>query len=274
MEVPIQSRARVLGDVNARARQIAAWLIDMDGLLVGGGRPIPGAGQFVEALRAADTPFLVLTNRSALTPRDVAGTLSLHGIEAGEDAIWTGALAMAAFLHRQRPGGSAFLIGGAGLGSALEQVGYALTDQDPDYVVLGESETYNFGQVTHAVRLIAKGARFVATNADASRTSSAGLLPGTGAVAALIAHATGAEPYFVGKPNPLMLRLALNALGAHAETTAIVGDRLDSCVAAGVHAGLETVLVPSGRTSSSDLAEEFPYRPSRFIESLADLLPT
>ena len=269
----MQSESRVVGDVNVSRRTIRAWLIDMDGLLMRHAEPIPGAGRFVEALRATGTPFLVVTNGSAQAPREVAVQLSLHDIEVGQDAIWTGALAIAAFLHRQRRGGSAFVVGEAGLGTALEQVGYALTDQEPDYVVLGESGTYSFEQVTHAVRLIANGARFVATDADATSASPSGLLPGTGAVAALIGRATGAEPYFVGKPNPLMLRLALNALGAHSGSTAIVGDRLDGGLAAGLHAGLETILVPSGPPSSSDLAKQFPYRPSRVIESLADLLP-
>jgi NagD protein len=187
----------------------------MDGVLVREQHAIPGAARFLEALSAHDTPFLVLTNNSTHTPRDMAARLRIHDVDVPGEAIWTAALATARFLHDQRPGGSAFMIGEAGLSTALHQAGYTLTDRDPDYVVLGETRTYSFERITQAVGLIANGARFVATNPDATSPSSDGPLPATGAVAALIGRATGVEPYFVGKPNPLMMRSALNALGAH-----------------------------------------------------------
>jgi NagD protein len=188
-----------------------------------------------------------------------------------EEAIWTSALATARFLEDQRPGGSAFVIGEAGLTTALHAAGYTLTDRTPDYVVLGETRTYSFERITRAIRLIEGGARFIATNPDATGPSVEGPLPATGSVAALISHATGKEPYFIGKPNPLMMRSALNAIDAHSETAAMVGDRMDTDIVSGLEAGMETILVLSGLTTL-DEAERYPYRASRVIESIADLI--
>ena len=189
-----------------------------------------------------------------------------------EEAIWTSALATARFLDDQRPRGSAFVIGEAGLTTALHDAGYTLTERSPDYVVLGETRTYSFERIASAIRLIASGARFIATNPDATGPAPGGPLPATGSVAALISRATGVEPYFVGKPNPLMMRSALNAIDAHSETTAMIGDRMDTDVVAGLEAGVETVLVLTGLTTRED-AERHPYRASRVVESIADLLP-
>ena len=188
-----------------------------------------------------------------------------------EEAIWTSALATARFLEEQRPGGSAFVIGEAGLTTALHDAGYTLTDREPDYVVLGETRTYSFERITRAIRLIADGARFIATNPDPTGPTPDGPLPATGSVAALISRATGVEPYFVGKPNPLMMRSALNALDAHSETTAMIGDRMDTDIVSGLEAGLETILVLTGVTTR-DEAERFPYRASRIVDSVADLV--
>jgi NagD protein len=216
-------------------------------------------------------PFLVLTNNSIYTPRDLAARLRATGIELPEEAIWTSALATARFLESQRPGGSAFIIGEAGLSTALHEAGYTLTDRSPDYVVLGETRTYSFERITRAIRLIEAGARFICTNPDAVGPSVEGPLPATGSVAALITRATGHEPYFVGKPNPLMMRSALNAIDAHSETAAMVGDRMDTDVVSGIEAGMETVLVLSGLTTRAD-AERFPYRAARIVDSIADLV--
>jgi NagD protein len=244
---------------------------DMDGVLVHEGKLIPGADVFVERLRAAGTPFLVLTNNSIYTPRDLRYRLLFTGLDIPAESIWTSALATATFLNDQRPEGSAYVIGEAGLTTALHEIGYVLTSAEPDYVVLGETRTYSFERITTAIRLIAKGARFIATNPDPSGPSPAGPLPATGAVAALISRATGVEPYYVGKPNPLMIRTALNTLDAHSESTAMIGDRMDTDVVAGLEAGLETYLVLSGVTLA-DEAERFPYRPSHVIESVAELV--
>jgi NagD protein len=166
----------------------------------------------------------VLTNNSIYPRRDLAARLRTSGPDVPEEAIWTSALATTRFLEDQRPGGSAYVIGEAGLTTALHTAGYTLTDRDSDYVVLGETRTYSFERITRAIRLVAGGARFIATNPDATGPTADGPLPATGSVAALISRATGVEPYFVGKPNPLMMRSALNAIDAHSETTAMIGD--------------------------------------------------
>ena len=252
-------------------REIRSWLMDMDGVLVHESKPIPGAAEFLARLQEKGLPFLVLTNNSIYTRRDLSARLAVSGLEVPEQAIWTSALATADFLQRQRPNGTAFAIGEAGLQTALHAVGYTLTEHDPDYVVLGETRTYSFERITQAIRLIVAGARFIATNPDPTGPTPAGPLPATGSVAALISHATGVEPYFVGKPNPLMMRSALNAIDAHSETTAMVGDRMDTDVVSGLEAGMHTVLVLTGSTTREQ-AEAFPYRPSRIVDSIADLV--
>jgi len=247
-----------------------AWLIDMDGVLVREEHPIDGAERFLGRLRDRGTPHLVLTNNSIYTRRDLTARLRRSGLEVPEESIWTSALATARFLEWQRPGGSAYLIGEAGLATALYEAGYTQSDHDPDYVVLGETRTYSFERITTAIRLIAGGARFIATNPDPTGPSPSGPLPATGSVAALISRATGVEPYYVGKPNPLMIRTALNTLDVHSETTVMVGDRMDTDVVAGLEAGLYTVLVLSG-VSTADDAQRHAFRPSRIVDSVADL---
>jgi NagD protein len=253
------------------AREIRSWLMDMDGVLVHEEHAIPGADRFIARLRELDRPFMVLTNNSIYTRRDLAARLRASGLDVPEERIWTSALATARFLEDQRPGGSAFVIGEAGLTTALHSSGYTLTERDPDYVVLGETRTYSFERITHAIRLIAAGARFIATNPDATGPSMEGPMPATGSVAALITRATGREPYYVGKPNPLMMRSALNSLDAHSETSAMIGDRMDTDVVSGMEAGMETILVLTGVTTAT-AAERYPYRASRVIDSIADLV--
>jgi NagD protein len=251
--------------------EIHAWLMDMDGVLVREEQPIPGASEFLARLQERGIPFLVLTNNSMYTRRDLAARLMASGLVVPEESIWTSALATAQFLDDQRPGGSAFVIGESGLTTALHSVGYTLSERDPDYVVLGETRTYSFERITQAIRLIATGSRFIATNPDNVGPTPHGPLPATGSVAALISRATGVDPYYVGKPNPLMMRSALNAIDAHSETTAMIGDRMDTDIVAGLEAGLETILVLTGVTTLSD-TERYPYRASRIVESVADLL--
>src|SRR6476620_5207022 len=252
-------------------REIQSWLMDMDGVLVHEEEALPGADRFLAALREHGRPFLVLTNNSIYTRRDLAARLRTSGLEVPEEAIWTSALATARFLEDQRPAGSAFVIGEAGLTTALHQSGYTLTERNPDYVVLGETRTYSFERITQAIRLIAGGARFIATNPDPTGPAPDGPLPATGSVAALISKATGVDPYYVGKPNPLMMRSALNAIEAHSETTAMIGDRMDTDVVSGLEAGLHTILVLTGLTTQEE-AERFPYRASRIVDSVADLV--
>src|SRR4051795_3471696 len=202
------------------------WLSDMDGVLVREEHALPGAAEFLARLIERDRRWLVLTNNSIFTPRDLSARLAHSGLNIPEEMIWTSALATAAFLFDQLPGGSAYVIGEAGVTTALHEVGYTLTERNPDFVVLGETRTYSFEAITRAIRLIRGGSRFIATNPDATGPSPGGPLPATGAVAALITRATDVVTYYVGKPNPLMMRSGLNALGAHSETTAMIGDRM------------------------------------------------
>jgi NagD protein len=251
-------------------RTVENYLIDMDGVLVHEEHPIPGADTFLAEVAAAGLGYLVLTNNSIYTARDLQARLRRAGLDIPADRIWTSALATAQFLHRQRPGGTAYVVGEAGLTTALHEIDYVLTDRSPDYVVLGETRTYSFEAITRAIRLVQAGARFIATNPDPTGPSVEGLLPATGAVAALITRATGVTPYCVGKPNPLMMRSALNTLQAHSETTVMVGDRMDTDVVAGLEAGMDTVLVLSGITSPREV-ERFPYRPTAVLASVAHL---
>jgi NagD protein len=252
-------------------RPIETWLTDMDGVLVHEEDPIPGAREFLEALKDSGKKFLVLTNNSIFTPRDLRARLLGSGIDVPEEAIWTSALATADFLADQRPHGSAYVVGESGLTTALHDIGYVMTERSPDYVVLGETRTYSFESITKAIRLIEGGARFIATNPDPSGPSVNGTLPATGSVAALISTATGRKPYFVGKPNPLMMRSALNRLEAHSETTVMIGDRMDTDIISGLEAGIRTVLVKTGSTRP-DQIDTFPYRPTRVIDSISDLV--
>lgn len=260
-----------MSDVTERP-SVSCWLTDMDGVLVREERAIPGASDFIDALQHHGRRFLVLTNNSIFTARDLRARLLASGIDVPEDAIWTSALATAQFLADQAPGGSAYVIGEAGLTSALHNIGFILTESAPDYVVLGETRTYSFEAITKAIRLVEKGARFIATNPDVTGPSPEGSLPATGSVAALISEATGIKPYYVGKPNPLMMRSALNRIDAHSESTVMVGDRMDTDVIAGIEAGLRTILVLSGSTRSEQVTK-FPYRPTRIVDSIADVAP-
>jgi 5'-nucleotidase len=265
------STRRCVACTSVGQRKIRSWLMDMDGVLVHEENSIAGAPELIARLKERGIPFLVLTNNSIYTRRDLAARLRTSGLDVPEESIWTSALATARFLDDQRPGGSAFVIGEAGLTTALHEAGYTLTERDPDYVVLGETRTYSFERLTRAIRLVGGGARFIATNPDPTGASPDGPLPATGSVAALISRATGVQPYFVGKPNPLMMRSALNAIEAHSEDTAMIGDRMDTDIVSGLEAGLETVLVLTGVTTAEE-AERFPFRASRIVDSVADLL--
>jgi NagD protein len=252
-------------------KPVESWLTDMDGVLVHEGEPIPGAPEFIKRLRDSGKPFLILTNNSIYTARDLQARLTRMGFDVPETAIWTSALATAQFLSDQRPNGTAYVIGEAGLTTALHNAGYILSNMEPDYVVLGETRTYSFTAITTAIRLILDGARFICTNPDPTGPSNEGVLPAVGSVAALISKATNVEPYFVGKPNPMMMRSALNTIGAHSESTAMIGDRMDTDVLCGLEAGLETILVLSGISALAEV-DRFPYRPSRVVNSVADLI--
>ena len=246
------------------------YLIDMDGVLVKGRTPLPGASEFISRLLECRVKFLILTNNPLYTQRDLEHRLNSMGLNVPADHIFTSAIATARFLQSQCPNGKAFVIGESGLTQALHEVGYVQTDINPDYVVLGEVNNYNFELITKGVRLIKDGALFIATNPDSTGPLEAGIVPATGALAALIQKATGKEPFFVGKPNPLMMRSALRYLGVHSEDTIMVGDRMDTDIVAGVMSGLDTILVLSGVSTRADV-EKFPYRPTLILDSVADI---
>lgn len=242
----------------------------MDGVLVRGNQVIPGAQEFIGRLTSNGNRFAVLTNNPIYTPRDLQHRLKSAGLDVPADHLFTSAMATAQFLEAQMPEGSAFVIGESGLTTALHDVGYLFTEDNPDYVVLGETVSYSFQQISKAVRLVAAGARFIATNPDPSGPSEKGIEPACGAMAALIEKATGISPYFVGKPNPLMMRSALRFMGAHSEETVMVGDRMDTDVVAGMESGMETILVLTGVTAEAEVTR-FPYRPTRVLPSVAEI---
>ena len=250
---------------------IDCWLTDMDGVLVHENKAIPGAAELLQQWTDQGAPFLVLTNNSIFTPRDLSARLRWSGLIVPEESIWTSALATADFCASQIPGGSAFVIGEAGLTTAMHEAGFIMTESDPDYVVVGETRNYSFEAITKAIRLIGDGARFIVTNPDATGPSQEGPLPATGAIAALITKATGKTPYVVGKPNPMMFRSAMNRIGAHSENTAMIGDRMDTDIVAGIEAGLHTILVLTGISDQSEI-DRYPFRPSEIIKSVADLV--
>ncbi len=251
-------------------KTIKNFIIDMDGVLVRGRELIPGADKFIQRLQKLKKEYLVLTNNPLYTTRDLAHRLQTSGLEIPPERIFTSAQATAQFLHSQRPNGKAFVIGESGLTDAIYAINYVITDIDPDYVVLGETNAYNYEVITKAVRLIEEGARFIATNPDVSGPSEQGTVPACGAMAALIEKATGKAPFFVGKPNPWMMRSALNYLDVHSEDTAMVGDRMDTDIVSGVESGMRTILVLTGVTRQTDV-DNFPYRPTWIVDSVADI---
>ena len=253
-------------------RDIECFLTDMDGVLVHDEEPVPGAVELLNRWVDTSRRFLVLTNNSTYTPRDLAARLARSGLPVPEENLWTSAMATGAFLAGQPGHKTAFVIGEAGLTTAMHEAGFVMTETAPAYVVIGETRTYSFESITKAIRLINDGARFIVTNPDTTGPSPNGVLPATGAVAAMITAATNRQPYVVGKPNPMMFRSAMNRIEAHSETTAMIGDRMDTDIVAGMEAGLLTVLVLSGVTSEPEI-EVYPYRPDQVYGSVADLVP-
>jgi NagD protein len=253
-------------------RRAKHYLIDMDGVIYRGRNMVPGADRFVKRLEKLGRKFLFLTNSSDGTPADLHEKLSAMGIRVDVGCFYTSALATAAFLHAQRPKGKAFIIGERGLEQALLDVGYTITERKPDYVVLGETKDYDFYQIATAIRLIDGGVPFIATNPDVTGPFDGGIIPACGSFAALIEKATGRTPYFIGKPNPLIMRKALRTLGVHSTETAIIGDRMDTDIVAGIESGLETILVLSGVTHREDLIK-YPYNPDFIFNSIADIEP-
>ena len=246
------------------------YLIDMDGVIYRGHELIPGADRFIRDLCHQNVPFLFLTNNSQRTRRDVATRLDRLGIDVEEKHIFTCAMATARFLARQKPNGTAFVIGEGGLLTALHANGYSIVDKDPDYVVVGEGRTLNFEMVEAAVGMILAGAKLVATNMDPNCPTQTGTRPGCGAVVAMLETAAGVKAFSVGKPSPVMLRAALNDLGLTAEQTIVIGDTMETDILGGVQLGFRTILVLSGGTRREDLSR-YTYRPDKIVGSIDDL---
>ncbi len=246
------------------------YLIDMDGVIYRGSQLIPGADRFIHELRTAQIPFLFLTNNSQRTRRDVATKLQRMGVEVAEEHVFTCAMATARFLARQKPGGTAFVIGEGGLLTALHTNGYSIVDRDPDYVVVGEGRTLNFEMVEVALGMILGGAKLVATNLDPNCPTQTGARPGCGAIVALLEAAAGVKAFSVGKPSPVMLRAARKELGLTTDQTIVIGDTMDTDILGGVQLGFKTILVLSGGTRPEDLSR-YAYRPDKVAGSIADL---
>jgi NagD protein len=245
------------------------FLIDMDGVLYHGHSLIPGADDFIGQLRKRSIPFRLLTNNSQRTRRDVVAKVARMGIEVEDEHVFTSAMATARFLAKQKPKGTAFVIGEGGLLNALHQNGYAVVEQDPDYVVVGEGRTFNLELVEAAVRMIVRGAKLIATNLDPNCPTENGVRPGCGAMVAMLEAATGVKAFSVGKPSPIMMRAARKELGLATDETTIIGDMMETDILGGVQLGFHTVLVFSGGTKPEDLSR-YPYQPDIAVESLAE----
>ena len=251
-----------------RARK--GFICDMDGVIYLGNQLLPGVAEFVNWLNENDKRFLFLTNSSERSPKELRQKLQRMGLDIGEEHFYTSALATAAFLKKQAPGCTAFVIGAPGLLNALYDVGVTMNDVDPDYVIVGETASYNYEVITKAVRLVLNGARLIATNSDLTGPTEFGIAPACRSLVAPIELATGKKAYFMGKPNPLMMRTGLQLLGVHSEEAAMVGDRMDTDVIAGMESGLATVLVLSGCTSRTDV-NDYPYRPTYILNGVGDI---
>lgn len=251
-----------------RARK--GFICDMDGVIYLGNQLLPGVAEFVNWLNENDKRFLFLTNSSERSPKELRQKLQRMGLDIGEEHFYTSALATAAFLKKQAPGCTAFVIGAPGLLNALYDVGVTMNDVDPDYVIVGETASYNYEVITKAVRLVLNGARLIATNSDLTGPTEFGIAPACRSLVAPIELATGKKAYFMGKPNPLMMRTGLQLLDVHSEEAAMVGDRMDTDVIAGMESGLATVLVLSGCTSRTDV-NDYPYRPTYILNGVGDI---
>ncbi len=254
----------------SQVRSKPAFICDMDGVLYHGNHLLPGALEFVAWLKAEEKKFVFLTNSSERSPRELRQKLARLGIEVTDDHFYTSAQATAAFLAAQNPDATAYVIGEAGLTNALYNAGIVMNDVNPDYVVVGETRTYAFEKLERAVRLVLAGARLIGTNPDLTGPTEQGIVPATGALIAPIELATGSKAYFVGKPNPLMMRHALKRLGSRREETVIIGDRMDTDIIAGLEAEIETVLVLSGVTTEADI-RRFAYRPHHVLAGIQAL---
>ncbi|MFA6736635.1 MAG: HAD-IIA family hydrolase [Saccharofermentanales bacterium] len=247
-----------------------AFICDMDGVIYHGNKLLDGVAQFLGWITKEKKEFIFLTNSSERSPAELCQKLKRMGLDVPKERFYTSALATANFLQSQTPGGSAYVIGEAGLTNALYDAGFDMNDVNPDYVVVGETRTYSIEKIEKAVQLVFKGAKLIGTNPDLTGPSEKGIVPATRALISPIELTTGRQAYFVGKPNPLMMRTARGKLGYHSDETVIIGDRMDTDIIAGIESGMDTVLVLSGVTSV-EVMKEFPYRPKYVFEGVGEM---
>ena len=251
-------------------RNKKGFICDMDGVIYHGNMLLPGVKEFVDWLYRENKNFLFLTNSSERSPKELQQKLARMGLDVDESHFYTSALATAKFISSQCPGGSAYVVGGAGLIMALHDAGITMNDVDPDYVIIGEGNSYNYETITKAVRLVMKGARLIGTNSDLTGPAEGGIIPACRAMVAPIEMATGKNAYYVGKPNPLMMRTGLRILGVHSEEAVMIGDRMDTDVVAGIETGLDTVLVLSGVTTAEEV-KMYPFRPRLILSGVGEI---
>ncbi len=251
-------------------RSKKGFICDMDGVIYHGNKLLPGVKEFVDWLYREEKNFLFLTNSSERSPKELQIKLARMGLEVDESHFYTSALATAKFISSQAPGCSAYVIGGAGLVTALHDAGITMNDVDPDYVIIGEGNTYNYENILKAVKLVMRGAKLIGTNSDLTGPAEDGIIPACRAMISPIEMATGQKAYFVGKPNPLMMRTGLRILGVHSEDAVMIGDRMDTDIVAGIETGLDTVLVLSGVTDQNEI-KKFPYRPRLVLNGVGDI---
>lgn len=253
-----------------KLRAKKGFICDMDGVIYWGGKLLPGVKEFVDWMQNNDKEFLFLTNNSGKTPLELKLKLQTMGLDIAESHFYTSALATAKFVSEQTHHCSAYVIGEPGLFGALYESGVVITDKDPDYVIVGESQSYNYDTICKAVSLVRNGAKLIGTNFDMTGPSSTGIIPACRALVSPIEMATGKKAYFVGKPNPLMMRTGLRLLGVHSEETAMIGDRMDTDIVGGVESGLDPILVLSGVTDKEEI-DTFPYRPRLILNGVGDI---
>jgi NagD protein len=252
-------------------KEKAGFIIDMDGVIYHGNKLLPGVTDFLKWLEESGKKYLFLTNSSERTPKELHEKLKRLGINVGEEHFYTSGLATASFLSNQKPNGSAYIIGDAGLIHALYSVGYTVNNVNPDYVVVGETHSYNFEKIEIALNLVMKGAKLIGTNSDVSGPIEVGITPSTKALIAPIEIASGKKAYYVGKPNPLMMRIALKRLGVKREDAIVIGDRMDTDIRCGLESEIDTLLVLSGITGKDEI-DNYPYRPHYVLNGIVDLV--
>jgi len=254
-----------------KIRNKKGFICDMDGVIYHGNKLLPGVKEFVDWLVKEQKPFLFLTNSSERTPMEIREKLSRLGVEVDEKVFYTSALATAAFISSQKPNGSAYIIGEAGLINAMYNAGYTMNNTDPDYVIVGDTHSYSFDKIQHAVNHVLRGAKLIGTNPDTTGPIEDGIMPATKALIAPIEIATGKKAYFIGKPNPLMMRIALRKIGCSTEETLIIGDRMDTDIIAGIESEIDTCLVLSGITTR-EMINNYPYTPDFVLNGVCDIV--